>query len=200
MPQSLAYAFNIGLCSLLLFACQPKIVNQFQRQLTPQEIETLAQELEAEVIETTESPSRTFILWDNPSEGLLTGYYSALVIEFDNGKTGFSINKSTYNSADDPQKKVSIFLSETNYQKIGESRSEDSLRYGQVAMVVRDPKILQQMKSTKLTFLDKRQTVIPSQGKKGILFQYDSADQDCCSKIELLSKSGEVLYSKNRPF
>lgn len=199
MSKSLTY-FYFGLCSLLLFACQPKIVNQFQRQLTLQEIETLAQELKAEVIATKESQSRTFILWDSPSKGLFTGYYSALVIEFDNQKTESSINQSTYRFADDPQKKVSIFLSETNYKKIGESRPEDSFRYGQVAMVVRDPKILQQMKSTKLTFLDKRQTVIPSQGKKGILFQYDSANQDCCSKIELLSKSGEILYSKNRPF
>ena len=201
MPKSLTYSY-FGLCSLLLLACQtkPQIINQFHRKLTPQEIEKLAQELEAEVITTKDSKTRTFILWDSPAKGLSMGYYSAHVIELDNNQTSSSINRSTYSSADNPQKKVSISLSATSYKRIGESSPESSFHYGQVAIVVRAQAILQQMESAKLTFLDKRHTVIPGQGKKGILFQYDSAEQDCCSKIEILSKSGKVLYSKNRLF
>lgn len=201
MSKSLTYTY-IGLCGFLLLACQPKpqIINQFHRKLTPQEIESLAQELESEVIIKKDFETRNFILWDSPTKGLATGYYSAHVIELDNNQTSSYINKSTYSSADNPQKKVSISLSGTSYKRIGDSSSEASFSYGQLAMVIRDPAILQQMETAKLTFMDQQNMVVPSQGKKGILFQYDSAEQDCCSKIELLSKSGKVLYSKNRPF
>lgn len=201
MPKSLTYTY-VGFCSFLLFACQskPKIINEFHRKLTPQEIESLAQELESEVIIINDSETRTFILWDSPAKGLSTGYYSAHVIELDNNQTSSYINKSTYSSGDNPQKKVSISLSKTGHKKIGESKPEASFHHGEVAIVIRDSAILQQMESAKLTFKDQRNTIVPSQGKKGILFQYDSAEQDCCSKIELLSKSGKVLYSGNRPF
>lgn len=201
MSKSLTYTY-IGLCGFLLLACQPKpqIINQFHRKLTPQEIENLAQESESEVIATKDSETQTFILWDSQVKGLSTGYYSAHVIELDNNQTSSYINKSTYNAADNPQKKVSISISEIGHKKIGESKPEASFHHGEVAIVIRDSAILQQMESAKLTFKDQQNTVVPSQGKKGILFQYDSSKRDCCSKIELLSKSGKALYSTNCPF
>jgi hypothetical protein len=170
-------------CGLALAACEAKstdvLKSDYVRSLTEQELQQVLATEHFSAIAVEHSKDVTLILFDS-SKGAGTILYRAKVAVYEETHNpGATFPSNNY--------------SRTGFEKTGQAPSTSKVLLTSqsineikpfVGIVIHDPALLQQIASIKIIFDNGREKIISINGKRGILYHYNSVTELCCEKAK----------------
>jgi hypothetical protein len=187
----------LACCGLALVSCQleprEKLKEQYERGLTEHELRRVFADEQLTPIAIGRGTDQTLIVFDSPKGAGAVPYWARVGVyeQYALGRYPSPDRSITYITKFGPccdNSKVFI----TNA-----SPSSDKVKPSYIAVVIRDKTISKQVDSVKIIFNDASEKIVPTNGKRGILYNYDRKVTPCCHRIILSSASGKEVYSES---